>query len=284
MAGFGIAAVILLGWCGSLLAQQAGPASKGAAKSGATREEESFRKLGELQAVNKEIMELEKRLSRLRQFWQKTRTSLERDLGRAQRQVDARESHVKSLEAKIQKQKEELKTLEKKEADVTRNCKELARSALAYFGKVREMILAGIPWRKTRRIQNVATGEDLVRSDKPNPISVVSAVERIQKREEATGRITESGTVRITKDGKKREVQAFHLGRIALVFADKEGTVGGFVLPGGTIEKAASENTRHPGAMSTFIRAIDVLFKRRAPHIADLFFPGLPVSGKKKKE
>jgi hypothetical protein len=273
----GIIATGILVSAGLLSAQDGGSES---GKTAPKQEEDLHRKMGELDEVNKEILELEKRLNRLRGFWQKNRAALERDLGRARRQVDARAGHVKTIEEKMKSRKQELGDLEKKASCAEENCQKLGKLALGYFGSIKALIRGGIPWRKERRLGTVATGEDLVKSEKPNPISILSAVERIQKREESIGRITESGTVRVEKDGEEREIQAFHLGRVALIFADKEGTVAGYVLPGGTVEDAAQEKAGHPDAMSTYIRAIDVLFKRRAPHIADLFFAGLPLGGK----
>jgi hypothetical protein len=235
-------------------------------------------KLGELGAVNEEIRGLEKRLAELRCAWRESRARLERDLGRSRRRVELAKEKAAELAGMAKRKEGELAELEEDE----KNLKEVNRSisALAggYFDELAESVDRGIPWRKSERLKEIARARISLEGENPNPLSVLSAVERMQKREESLGRITESGTVRIEREGRKMEVQAFHLGRLGVIIADREGTFGAFVKRGQSLEEGLAESGKHPEAVSTYVRAIDILFKRRAPHVADLYLPGLPTS------
>jgi hypothetical protein len=235
------------------------------------------KKLGKLDGVNDEIRGLEKRLAELRTAWRNTRARLDRDLGRVRRRVDMGKDKLAALCMKTAKKKGELAELKAAEKDHATMTSRLSSVADIYFAGLTEKVGRGIPWRRRQRLDAMAKARDVLKDDNPNPLSVLSAVERIQKREESLGRITESGTVRVERQGKKIEVQAFHLGRLGVIFADKEGTFGAFAGPGQTLEQGIESSKKHPRAVSTYVRAIDILFKRRAPHVANLFLPGLVI-------
>lgn len=237
--------------------------------------------LGELETLNGEARDLEKRLSELRAAWRKTRLTLERDLGRATRDVEARKAEDASLCEKLDGVKKEIAQVEGEKERINDFAKGLARATSSYFDQLDRLVRDGIPWKRARRRRAIKEARFFAEQDRPDPVTLLSAAERLQKQEEALGRMVESGTVRLDLSGTPREVQAFHIGRIGVVFADPEGDVAGFARAGESLADACKAFQGHAKARDTYGRALDVLFKRRAPHVADLYLPGFDGKGER---
>ena len=68
-------------------------------------------------------------------------------------------------------------------------------------------------------------------------------------------------------------VQGFHLGLLGVIFASDDGAVVGFAAAGATLEEGLESVRSAPGASAGYLRAVDILNRRRTPELTDLHLP-----------
>jgi hypothetical protein len=195
------------------------------------------------------------------------------------------ESYARKLE-ELEKQRDEAKgTLDelaaKTQALGTRGSALLERMDRFLEG-VERRIRGGIPWKVEERLASLEQARKSLQSPakdkRVSPGAALAAVGRIQKEEEAQGRLVETGVVEVKAGGERIAVQAFHLGLLAVVFASEDGSILGFAGAGATLEDGLKTVADHPEAADGYLRAVDILRRRRTPEIVGIFFHSMPTA------
>lgn len=194
------------------------------------------------------------------------------------RKLEALRKQVDERQAEHDKKSKELAKLERERQGNVTQAKELVAHVSDFLGKVDKRIDASIPWRIAQRKESVRQALRATQGDSPVPGNAVLAAARVAQEEEALGRLVESQGVKVDVGGKTREVSAFHLGLLGVVYANEEGSVIGFAQAGQKLEdglKAASSADAAEG----YLIAVDILKRRRTPGIVDVFLPKLELKG-----
>jgi hypothetical protein len=184
--------------------------------------------------------------------------------------------------SKLEKERDEKKAkLQKAEAERKKNealARELVGRVKAYLDGVESRIAASIPWRKAARQTSLGEARKTTAGKSPSPSAALLAAARIQQEEEALGRLVESAKVNVKVGGEERQVFAFHLGLLGVVFANEDATVIGFAQAGETLEDGLKAASSSPEAAEGYLVAVDILRRRRTPAVVDLFLPTLKVT------
>lgn len=191
---------------------------------------------------------------------------------------------LKSLEERIQKLREKIKSetakLKEQERDLAAKKNltgELKSHMKSYLDAVRAHIDTGIPWKQAFRRDSVGQAAAVVDDEKAALFPSLAAVGRIHQEEEALGRLVELSTIEVPYAGRKLALQGFHLGLLAVIYANEEGSVLGFVQAGQEIREGIEAVEKTPLAQEGYLAAVDILRRRRTPGIVDLYLPALPV-------
>jgi hypothetical protein len=193
------------------------------------------------------------------------------------RTLQVLETETADLEKELTQKKTQLAGEQKKLADLEEPTKKLLESMKEYLDKVEAHVESGMPWQKTERKRAIQQVRDLLGAEDATPSAGLGAVGRIHQEEESLGRLVESGTVEVNLGKEAVAVQAFHLGLLAVIFANEDATVIGFARAGETLEEGLEATMGNPEAASGYMAAVDILRRRRTPSIIDLYLPSLPV-------
>lgn len=274
-------AVSLLAGAPVLRAQQ-GPAGNADAASKPVRS--SIQPEQAVSKVNEELIALQWKIRAARARALENRKAQHRtirDLAEQHRAVartlEVFETETTDLEKELEEKKAKLAEEQKKLADLEEPTKKLLASMKEYLDKVEAHVDSGIPWQKTERKRAIKQVRDLLAAEDATPSAGLGAVGRIHQEEESLGRLVESGTVEVNLGKEAVAVQAFHLGLLAVIFANDDATVIGFARAGETLEEGLEATMGNPDAASGYMAAVDILRRRRTPSIIDLYLPSLPV-------
>lgn len=152
-------------------------------------------------------------------------------------------------------------------------------AARSHLEHVKGLVERGIPWRVEERRQSIDGVLKIVSAKDASPSAALSAAGRVHGEEEALGRLVESGTVNVAVGKEEVAVEAFHLGLLAVIFANDDATILGFAQAGQRLEEGLDAASGHAGAADGYLAAVDMLRRRRTPAIIDLFIPSFPVEG-----
>jgi hypothetical protein len=204
----------------------------------------------------------------------------------AQRSVDAVDEEIERLRRILTDRQAKKVELEKETAAIRSNNSKLVELYRAYYSGVEARLESGIPWQIDLRLSSLEEARKAIAPDPqdptrlPNVAGALSALARIQKEEEAFARLVESSALRLDLGDRQIEVTGFHLGLLAVVYANDDGSVSGYVRPGEKLEDGRRAVEGDPGAADGYIKAVDILKRRRTPEILDIFAPALPVWSK----
>ncbi|MHC4935515.1 MAG: DUF3450 family protein [Planctomycetota bacterium] len=148
-----------------------------------------------------------------------------------------------------------------------------------FLQELRGRIEAGIPWKTADRAASVTDAIEAMADPRTNGASSLASVGRLQKEQEAFGRLVESSTLGVEAGGGHRAVPAFHIGLLGVIFAGEEGPVIGFAGRGDSLEDGLTSLSSRPEAAKGYLQTIDILNRRRTPQLTDLYFPRLPIEG-----
>ncbi|MBN1417561.1 MAG: DUF3450 family protein [Planctomycetes bacterium] len=213
------------------------------------------------------------------------RASQERRLQELTAEKRAYERTIAAIEKERTRREEALAGKRKRLADRTQEAaglkaqhEALCATLDAFCGSLKETIERSIPWKTDARIDGVAKARELLKGAAASAVSGLAAVGRIARDEEAFGRLVETATLELRVGTDRIAVQGFHLGLLAVAYANKDGSIAGFCQQGQTLEDGLENLKKHPEAADGYLRAIDILERRRTPGVIDLFLPSLPVA------
>lgn len=199
--------------------------------------------------------------------------ALERGNRALQKELDKRASKLAGQEAKLKEHQDTAKELNETYAEF--------RQRLTQFcDNVKQRIESGIHWKLESRINGLGLVTDLLKDSATSPAMGISAIGRIQSEQEALGRLVEPANFEIKHNEELIQVSGFHLGLLAIAFANQDGNVIGFAQRGQTLEQGVEAVRNNPAAADGYLRAIDILERRRTPALVDLVLPFLPVAKK----
>ena len=138
-------------------------------------------------------------------------------------------------------------------------------------------IEAGIPWKINDRRHSVRDASELLSDRRTSAAAALATLGRLQKEQEAIGRLVESSVLEVEVGAESRAVSGFHLGLIGVIFASEDGSVLGFAGPGETLEAGLATVEAHPEAARGYLHTVDILNRRRTPGLTDIFIPKLPL-------
>lgn len=233
----------------------------------------------ELARLQRKIREVQAAFGRDRQHAAE-RVSVVRSEARAvERTLKALQERLEKRRAEIEKKREELAGQKAKIEQVESREEALKKKMAAFLDGVKEGVAASIPWKRERRLEQI----DRVQKVLKDPLTVASsglgAVGRIQQEEEALGRLVETGVLEVDTSAGKAEVRGFHLGLLAVIFSNDDGSVLGYARSGEELEDGLSAMAGADIAARGYQVAVDILRRRRTPAIVEIFLPSLPVKG-----
>ena len=187
------------------------------------------------------------------------------------------EERIRKIREKIESEKAKLTKQEKELAAKKSLSGELKSRMKSYLDMVRAHVDAGIPWKQSFRRDSIQQAAAIVEDEKTALFPSLAAVGRVHQEEEALGRLVELSTIEVPYAGKKLALQGFHLGRLAVIYANEEGSILGFVQAGQEIREGIEAVEKTPLAQEGYLTAVDILRRRRTPGIVDLYLPALPM-------
>jgi hypothetical protein len=196
---------------------------------------------------------------------------LRRTLESLKKQVDTLNAQIGGKEKQRTEKGEAL-------AEKKKTAEKLKQQMTRYLDTVREHVEAGIPWKKDVRLNSIRQATAIVEDTSTGLFPSLAAVGRVQQEEEALARHVELSTIEVPYGGKKLAVQGFHFGLLAVIYANEEGSVLGFVQAGEEIKDGIRTVENSPFAEEGYLSAVDILRRRRTPGIVDLYLPTLPVT------
>lgn len=193
------------------------------------------------------------------------------------RTVEALDEEVAKREKLLAEKRAEAKKIldEKKQAEA--DSRALCTKLDDYCGQLASFITASIPWKQEDRLRSVSLVRELLAKEKASAVMGLSAVSRLQNEEEALGRLVETSTLEVQLGEERMAVRGFHFGLLAVIFANENGDVIGFCQRGETLQDGLENVANMPEAADGYLRAIDILERRRTPALVDLLLPTLPL-------
>jgi hypothetical protein len=253
---------------------------------------------GPVAKANEELLALQEEIRKIRAGADETRRSQAerlKQLAQEKRMADRAIEHLGAQKAKKEKENTEKKAKLASEESALAKLKEpsaaIVQSMRRFLDEVEAMVDAGIPWKVEQRKTSIAQARESVSGANPNPSAALAAAARIALEEEALARLVESSVVEIDTGKERLAVQAFHLGLLAVIFANEDGTVLGFAEAGRKLEDGLDAARGNPDAARGYLVAVDILRRRRTPSLVDLYLPSIrtaetasPVEGGKEAE
>lgn len=190
-----------------------------------------------------------------------------------QREIDKREARIAELRTAAESAREKAEAVRTREATI--------QDRLRVFLRFLDTRIAdGIPWKVADRRAGVASAIEQLADERTNAAAALASVGRLQKEQEAFGRLVESSTLSVEVNGQLRAVPAFHIGLLGVVFALEAGEDGaaviGFAGAGQSLEDGLAAVSGRPEAAKGYLQTIDILNRRRTPQLTNLFLPQLP--------
>lgn len=195
---------------------------------------------------------------------------LDRTIASVRDQLERREKELKEKGAR-------LKEAEEATAKLRGPTEEILTALRGYLDLVSQHMESGIPWRQAERRAAVNAARENLGGSAVTPAAALQVVGRIHQEEEALGRLVESSSLAVDLGHEQTAVQGFHLGLLAVVFANEDGSILGFSQAGQKLEDGLRAAKKDPKAAEGYMAAVDILRRRRTPAIIDLFMPSLPV-------
>jgi hypothetical protein len=194
------------------------------------------------------------------------------------RPLESLKDRVKKLSTTIAEKKADLR--KKREELETKKAfsGELKGLMREFLETVSRNVEAGIPWRKQFRQDSIQQAMAIVEDEKSGLFPSLAAVGRIHGEEEHLARHVELSTIELPYAGKKLAIQGFHFGLLAVIYANEDGSVLGFVQAGEELKDGIKAVEDNPFAEEGYLAAVDILRRRRTPGIVDLYLPTLPVT------
>ena len=271
--------MIALGTGWNVLSAQAGDAPRGA---------EPRRTDAEALSRSQELIALQDRLRRrteealAKRREQRTRLdTLEAEARSARRRNDTIAREIEKREARIAELLSAATNANEK-AEAVRTRETSIKERLRTFLRTLDgRIEGGIPWKIADRRAGVTGALEQLEDERTNAAAALASVGRLQKEQEAFGRLVESSTLSVEVNGTTRAVPAFHIGLLGVIFAleagdDGQGAVIGFAGTGQSLEDGLAAVRSRPEAAKGYLQTIDILNRRRTPQLTNLFLPSLP--------
>lgn len=240
-------------------------------------------------AASQRLIDLQKKIRDLKAEAFRNRKSMQARLGEISSEKKAVRRTIVSLGERVQKGREEIAgkraSLEKKETELEEKAafsKTLREILEGYLDTVESLVQKGIPWKKSDRIKSLEQIRGVVTDENTNDSSALAAVGRLQEEEEALGRLVETSSLQLSLGGKEIAVQGFHLGLLAVIFANEDGSILGFAQAGQALEDGLTSVSRDEVAASGYLMAVDILRRKRTPGIVEIYLPSLPTAGEVK--
>ncbi|NCF55563.1 MAG: DUF3450 family protein [Planctomycetia bacterium] len=235
--------------------------------------------------LKQELQDIQKKIRR------RSQEELQRRKSQIERldQLRFEERNQKRLNAAIQKQVSELESkftesvVKSEEAaeEITKiRTKEssLKSAVVLFLEQLRSRIQKGIPWKIQERLGTLDTTLQLVNNEDTSAQAAIAAAGRMVKEQEALGRLIEFGIVEVEVDGKTRGIQGFHFGLLGVVFSDVDGNIFGWAGPGQSLESGLLSSSDAESSKG-YLKAVDILQRRRAPSLVNLYIPSLRLKG-----
>lgn len=246
------------------------------------------------EAVKDDVDQLEalqnrmRRLMRDAQERRKAQQERLRDLAAEKRAltrtVSSLEKENEKRQADLDETKKALSSVDEEMAELRKKSAALVATLDAYLKKLATSVRGGIPWRREERLQSIADARKNLADAKAAASTALATVARLQKEEEALGRLVETATLELDlPSGERVAVQGFHLGLLAVIFASEDAHILGFCRQGQSLRDGLTTVQEHPDAADGYLKAIEILKRQRTPALVDLYLPALPVGKEKGK-
>lgn len=244
----------------------------------------------ELEKLQQEIRERQETLRSNRQVEVERIRALNAEKTAAERVVAGLEREVGRLEEELEKRKTELARIKAETDEIRAPAESLTPRFEEFLATIENDVRQGIPWQNGKsggdlRLESISTVRRLLRTEdgQPgNPAVVLSGLGRVAKEEEAFARLVETADASLEVGGETLSISAFHLGALAVIYASQDGHTIGFARAGESLEDglqaAGSEEPGAGVAADGYLKAVDILRRRRTPDIVELYFPSLPVA------
>lgn len=193
------------------------------------------------------------------------------------RQNDAIRRQIQKQEARLAEIRTKAETAAARAEEIETREAGLKETMVRFLERLEGRIQRGIPWKIEDRATAVRDAQQIIGDERTSAVSSVATVSRLQKEQEALGRLVEGGTLEVETDTGPKAVQGFHLGLLGVIFASDDGSVLGFAAAGETLEKGLETVRAVPGAAKGYLHTVDILNRRRTPELTDIHLPKLPV-------
>lgn len=194
-----------------------------------------------------------------------------------ERTIEVIEDKIAKKNETLTKQRAEIQQHKDAAAKLTEAKTSLSTKLADYCDFVTELVEKSIPWQQTSRLRTIEKTLELLNNKESSASAGVTAIARIQKDEEALGRLVETSSLQIEKDGETVAVKGFHYGLLAVIFSNEDGRVVGYCKPGDKLEAGLKALEDRPQTADGYLRAIDILERRRTPTLIDLYLSAFPL-------
>lgn len=237
----------------------------------------------ELQQLNLEIRQLRASAQATRKSQNDRLQRVESELRSKRRTLEAIQKELKATEDRVQERNEKLDGLTARVTARQGLFSELDQEVNAFLERMEGRVRAGVPWLMSERLNTLALSKTAVSRDGSTPAEAVAIAGRLQKDEEALGRLVEVDTLSVdVPDQGKVAVKAVRIGLLGVVFSNPGGEIVGFSGPGATLEQGLEAVRGNPEAADGYLRAIEILNRERTPGLIDILFPKFPVQEAKR--
>ncbi len=209
------------------------------------------------------------RSRRLRELESETRART-RTVELLQKEVSKKRAALTASQTKLQ---EQLDKRTKLESDTER----FKALFVSHLETMKAVIDSGIPWHKEQRTAIIDHALASLSDKATAAVAGLGSVGRLQKDLESLGRLVERSGTELVHDGETIKVELVHVGMLAVIFSNEDGSLIGYAGPGQSLEQGLAAVAENPEAKNGYVRAIEILKRRRTPALVDLFLPFLPV-------
>lgn len=193
------------------------------------------------------------------------------------KEVGKKTTTLEEAETNLAEQKSQAASLRERSA-------ELKTLFIDHLREVREIVARGIPWQIESRTREIEKTIAQLGDEKTPAVAGLGSVGRLQKELESLGRLVERSEAKIEHGGEEIAVEVIHLGLLAVIFSNQDGSLLGFSGPGQTLQDGLAAVEDHPEARDGYVRALEILNRRRTPALIDLYLPTVPFASAAKGE
>ncbi len=245
--------------------------------AGRSAREQFARASEELLDLQARIRASESRLAERRRTSEERLRELTEEGRAAERSVELLKKAVEKRESSLAAAKGAVQTREKEAGRLQHELTGALEPLKQHLDRAVKAIEGGIAWKMAERKAAAEGARESLGQTAAQPFEPLQRVGRLQTEEEALGKLVEAGTVELEVQGEKAAVPAFHLGLLGVVLVSPEGRIAGFAGPGQRLEDGPAAAKGQPEAPKGYVQALEILRRRRAPGIVDLYIPSLPV-------